>query len=193
MDLIFASSNIGKLSEVAAVLEPLGIKIKGLDNLGFTGEIPETADTLKGNALIKAEFVFNKFGLNCFADDSGLEVEALNGAPGVFSARYAGGQKSDTANISKLLAVLEGEKNRKACFKTVIALIIEGKTHVFEGVIDGTIGQATSGINGFGYDPVFIPKGHRKTFAEMTKEEKNKISHRALAVKQMFNFLKATK
>ncbi len=193
MNLTFASGNKGKLSEVAAVLEPLGIKINGLDDIGFSGEIPETADTLKGNALIKAEFVFNKFGINCFADDSGLEVEALNGAPGVFSARYAGAQKSDAANISKLLSELEGEKNRKACFKTVIALIIDGKTHIFEGIIEGTINQTMLGKNGFGYDPVFIPNGYSKTFAEMTKEEKNKISHRALAVKQMFDFLKAVK
>lgn len=192
MNLVFASNNNHKLNEVASVLKPLGICIKGLSEIGCLDEIPETADTLKGNALLKAEFVFKKFNCNCFADDSGLEVEALNGAPGVYSARYAGEPKNDKSNIRKLLNSLAGQKNRNASFKTVISLILNGKNYFFEGIIKGQITNEMKGENGFGYDPIFIPEGYNKTFAEMSLKEKNQISHRALALEVMVEFLKAS-
>lgn len=190
MNLVFASNNKNKLNEVVSVLKPLGINVISLNDINFLEEIPETATTLNGNAELKAEFIHRKFTYNCFADDSGLEVEALGGEPGVYSARYGGEPKSDARNISKLLDSLNGIKNRKAQFKTVIALIVENKKQLFEGVVEGQITEKQIGTNGFGYDSVFIPKGHDKTFAEMSQEEKNSISHRALAVKKMYNFLK---
>ena len=184
MELVFVSSNQHKASEIQKLLNDKA-RIISLKDLGFEGEIPETADTFSGNALLKARFIYNKYGKDCFADDSGLEVEALNGEPGVYSARYAGEPKNDSANTSKLLSKLIGESNRKANFKTVIALIISGKEYLFEGCIYGKITFEPRGENGFGYDPVFIPDGHNKTFSEMNSEEKNSISHRAQAIIKM--------
>jgi XTP/dITP diphosphohydrolase len=188
MELVFVTSNKHKASEVQKVIIP-GIVIKNLNDIGCFDDIAETADSFKGNSLLKAEFVYAKYGMNCFADDSGLEVDALNGAPGVYSARYAGEPKSDANNTLKLLRELDGKTNRAARFKTAIALILTGKTYFFEGTIEGRITEQARGDKGFGYDPVFIPNGYKKTFAEMTAEEKNSISHRALAVKQMNEFL----
>ena len=188
MELVFVTSNKHKASEVQKVIDPR-FRIKNLQDIGCEEDIPETADTFKGNALLKAEYVYTKFNMNCFADDSGLEVDALNGAPGVYSARYAGEPKSDEKNTLKLLKELEGRTNRTARFKTVIALILNGNSYFFEGAIEGQIAKQACGTMGFGYDPVFIPNGYSKTFAEMSADEKNSISHRALAVKQMNDFL----
>lgn len=188
MELVFVTSNKHKASEVQKVIDPR-FRIKNLQDIGCEEDIPETADTFKGNALLKAKYVYTKFNMNCFADDSGLEVDALNGAPGVYSARYAGEPKSDEKNTLKLLKELEGRTNRTARFKTVIALILNGNSYFFEGAIEGQIAKQACGTMGFGYDPVFIPNGYSKTFAEMSADEKNSISHRALAVKQMNYFL----
>lgn len=189
MDLIFASNNKSKLKEVTDFLKPLGISVIGMNSFGLNDEISETADSFFGNALIKARYVFEKCNKDCFADDSGLEVEALGGAPGVYSARYAGEPKNDAANISKLLSNLNGQPNRKANFKTVITLIKSCKEYFFEGTIYGEITTEPRGENGFGYDSVFIPDGYNKTFAQMSAEEKNNISHRAEAIKKMYEFL----
>ncbi|MFB6319811.1 non-canonical purine NTP diphosphatase [Saccharicrinis sp. FJH54] len=186
--IVFATNNQHKLTEVKALLGDK-FDLVGLDDIGCTEEIPETADTLEGNALIKARYVADRYGLDCFADDTGLEVPALNNAPGVYSARYAGPQKSADDNVAKLLRELNGLHNRKAHFRTVIALIIEGKEHLFEGVVDGYITKERHGSEGFGYDPVFLPDGKDKTFAEMLLTEKNTISHRARAVSKLVNFL----
>lgn len=188
MELVFVTSNKHKASEVQKVIDHR-FRIMNLQDIGCEDDIPETADTFKGNALLKAEHVYTMFKMNCFADDSGLEVDALNGAPGVYSARYAGEPKSDEKNTLKLLKELEGKANRTARFKTVIALILNGTSYFFEGVIEGDIAEQARGSMGFGYDPVFMPKGYSKTFAEMSADEKNSISHRALAVKQMNDFL----
>lgn len=188
MKLIFATHNKHKLHEIKLLL-PKSIELVSLVDINFTDDIAETADTLADNALLKARHIYNKYKTNCFADDSGLEVEALNGAPGVYSARYAGLQKNDADNNQKLLAELLLKQNRKACFKTVIALILEGEECVFEGVIEGEILTEMRGTNGFGYDPLFLPNGYNKTFAEMGTEEKSKISHRGLAVNKLVNFL----
>jgi XTP/dITP diphosphohydrolase len=152
-------------------------------------DIPETAQTLEGNALLKANYIFEKFDCDCFADDTGLEVETLNGEPGVYSARYAGEANDAKANMKKLLQNLGDNKNRKACFRTVIALILNGKQQFFEGRIDGHISFEPQGTAGFGYDPVFIPNGYTQSFAELGIDEKNKISHRALAVKKLAEYL----
>lgn len=189
MDLVFASNNAHKVKEINALLHPLGIQVKSLAEIGCSDDIPETADSIEGNAILKAQYISTKFGLNCFADDSGLEVEALNGEPGVYSARYAGEPKSDSNNIQKVLDGLKQKTNRKARFKTVIALSLNGKLHLFEGIIEGQITTKPRGNGGFGYDPVFVPNGYTLTFAEMTAEQKNNISHRALAVKKMQEFL----
>lgn len=191
--LIFASNNQHKIQEVSAILKPLGFNVFGLAQAGIHDEIPETADTIEGNALQKAKYIFEHYDFDCFADDTGLEVEALNNAPGVYSARYAGDHKSDKDNIEKLLAQMQGIENRNARFKTVIALIFNEKEYLFEGIINGKITSQKRGNNGFGYDPVFIPNGFDKTFAEMTPAEKNSISHRALAVKKMADFLSQKK
>jgi XTP/dITP diphosphohydrolase len=188
LELIFASGNAHKVKEISQILSGYAV-IKGLNDLGIDYEIPETGSTLEENALIKAEYLSGLLGCNCFADDSGLEVEALGGAPGVRSARYAGEQKNDNENLRLLLKNLEGELNRKAAFRTVIALVIEEEKFLFEGRIEGVIVSAPSGNSGFGYDPVFRPDGHQHTFAEMTFEEKNKISHRAIAVQKLKKFL----
>lgn len=187
-EIVFATNNNHKLQEVAELLGDK-YKILGLKDIGCIEDIPETAETLEGNALIKAEYVAGKFGKNCFSDDTGLEVEALNNAPGVYSARYAGEEKSAEANMNKLLKEMQGIKNRNARFRTVIALILDGQTHLFEGEVKGTIIEEKRGTEGFGYDPIFIPEGYTKTFAELPLYEKNTISHRARAVKKLIEFL----
>ncbi len=186
--LYFATQNQNKLNEVRKKLPP-SISLSDLSEFNLAEEIPETGKTLEENALIKAQFIYEKLKVNCFADDSGLEVESLGNAPGVYSARYAGEPKNDQNNIDKLLHDLEGNPDRNAQFRTVISLILDGKKHLFEGIIKGKILTSRQGNNGFGYDPVFIPDGHEKSFAEMTLEEKNKISHRAIAVEKLIAFL----
>lgn len=188
MKLIFASHNKNKVREIAAIL-PKHIELVGLHDLNYNEEIDETGATLEENALIKAKHIYEKFNLNCFADDSGLEVEALNNEPGVYSARYAGNEKNDDANMNKLLANLSGQTNKKARFRTAISLIIDGKNFPFEGIISGQIINEKRGAEGFGYDPIFVPDGYTKTFAELSSEEKNQISHRAQAVKKLIDFL----
>ncbi|HTO36176.1 MAG TPA: non-canonical purine NTP diphosphatase [Flavobacterium sp.] len=188
MELVFASNNIGKIKEIQMLL-PENIKILSLHDIGCTEDIPETADTLEGNAILKADYVTQNYGLPCFADDSGLEVESLNGAPGVHSARYAGEPKNDDNNIDKLLFELTNKENRKARFKTVIALNLNNKQELFSGTVHGNIIHEKRGTNGFGYDPVFSPEGYSQTFAEMSIDEKSKISHRANAVKQLIKRL----
>lgn len=188
MKLLFATHNQNKVIEIAPLI-PQHFEIVSLHDIGFLEDIPETALTLEGNARLKAETIFKTTGLNCFADDTGLEVEALNGAPGVFSARYAGEQKNAQDNIDKLLHELEDKENRNARFKTVICLILDGQKYEFEGIIDGHIESKRMGSGGFGYDPIFTPKGYNRTFAEMTLEEKSKISHRGIAFDQLIRFL----
>ena len=162
--------------------------IKSLKDIGCDADIPETADTLEGNALMKARFLYEKYGVDCFADDTGLEVTALGGAPGVHTARYAGNHDSE-ANMNKLLNELEKKSDRSAQFRTVIALIIEGKEFLFEGIVKGTIAKEKAGDGGFGYDPIFIPEGFTQTFSQMGNDSKNHISHRALAVEKLYNYL----
>lgn len=189
MELVFATQNPHKAREIEAKLGD-GFTIISLDTLGITEEIPETAPTLEGNALMKARYVYEKTGRNCFADDTGLEVEALNGEPGVYSARYAGLQRNPEDNIRLLLEKLQPHSNRKARFRTVIALIIEGEEYTFDGIAGGEIINSKRGEEGFGYDPVFVPTGHTRTFAEMTLDEKNELSHRAKAFAKMKEHLK---
>lgn len=187
--LVFATNNAHKLEEVAAILGDK-VELLSLADIQCLTDIPETADTLEGNARLKSSFIYQNYGLDCFADDTGLEVEALDGAPGVYSARYAGGEGHDAqANMQKLLRELEGKENRKARFRTVISLILDGKEYLFEGIVPGEIISEKRGDSGFGYDPVFVPEGYRQTFAEMGNETKNKISHRALAVQKLCEFL----
>jgi XTP/dITP diphosphohydrolase len=188
MQLVFASNNKNKIKEIQLLVSDT-IQILSLEEIGCTEDIPETADTIEGNAILKANYVTEKFGFNCFADDSGLEVDALNGEPGVFSARYAGEPKNDENNIDKLLANLKEIKNKKANFKTVICLNLNGKQQLFTGIINGQIIAERVGTNGFGYDPIFVADGYQKTFAELTLEEKSNISHRGIAVKQLITFL----
>ena len=189
MQLVFASNNKNKIKEIQLLVPPT-IQILSLDDIGCTEDIAETAATIEGNAMQKANYVTEKYGYDCFADDSGLEVDALNGEPGVFSARYAGEPKNDENNIDKLLANLKDLENKKANFKTVICLNSKGKQHLFTGIINGKIIEERIGTNGFGYDPVFIADGYQKTFAELTLEEKSNISHRGIAVKKLIDFLK---
>jgi XTP/dITP diphosphohydrolase len=186
--IVFATNNQHKLQEVKEVLGD-AIEIVSLAELNCFDDIPETANTLEGNALIKAEYIYNKFSLNCFADDTGLEVEALDGAPGVYSARYAGEENNAIANMEKLLANMSVQTNKNARFRTVIAYIEQGKIQYFEGMIEGKIATEPKGKAGFGYDPVFIPNGYQQSFAELGADEKNKISHRALAVNKFAQFL----
>lgn len=186
--LIFATNNAHKLGEVQALLEGR-FTLKTLRECGITEDIPETAATLEGNALQKARYVYERTGADCFADDTGLEVEALGGEPGVRSARYATDGHDFAANNRLLLKNLEGESNRKARFRTVIALILGGKEYLFEGIVDGTIIDHEAGAEGFGYDPLFVPEGETRTFAEMAAEEKNAISHRGRAVAKLVEFL----
>lgn len=187
--LVFATNNKHKLEEIRAILGSK-IDILSLDDINCHEDIPETADTLEGNAQIKAQFVYDHYHLDCFADDTGLEVEALNGAPGVFSARYAGGEGHDSeANMKKLLSEMQDKTNRKARFRTVIAFIEEGEIRLFEGIVNGCITEEKHGDSGFGYDPIFRPDGFSETFAEMGNEAKNQISHRANAVKKLCEYL----
>lgn len=188
MKLVFATHNRNKLHEVQALL-PDHITLLSLDDIGCTEDIPETSDTIEGNALQKADYVREKYGYDCFADDTGLEADTLNGAPGVYSARYAGEAKNAADNIEKLLYELRDENNRTARFKTVIALHLNGKQIFFEGIVEGSITRQKSGNGGFGYDPVFLPKGYKKTFAELPLEVKNTIGHRGKAVKQLIDYL----
>lgn len=185
--LIFATNNNHKKEEVSKLLP--GYEVLALSEIGITEEILETGDTLEENALIKAQFVYKETGFDCFADDTGLEVEVLDGRPGVYSARYAGEPADPQANIDKLLTELKGMNNRKARFRTVIALIQNGHEVFFEGTINGIIIECMAGTAGFGYDPVFIPDGFTRTFAQMSPEEKNKISHRGKAVQKLVEFL----
>ena len=187
MEIIFATHNLHKTEEVRAILGP-DYLVRNLPELGCP-DIPETADTLQGNALQKAQYVVDHYHLNCFADDTGLEVEALDGRPGVFSARYAGEGCSYQDNVLKLLGEMHGKTNRKACFKTVIALILDGKQYLFEGRVDGRILTEQRGTDGFGYDPVFLPDGFDQTFAEMDAATKNSISHRGRAIQKLKMFL----
>ncbi len=189
MQLVFASNNKNKIKEIQ-LLVPQSIKVLSIEDIGCFEEIPETEDTIEGNAIQKANYVTEKYGYNCFADDTGLEVEALNGEPGVYSARYAGEQKDATDNMDKLLNNLKGISNRNAQFKTVIALNLNGNHSLFTGIIKGKIIEEKIGSNGFGYDPIFVADGYSQTFAELTIGEKSVISHRGLAVKQLVDFLK---
>lgn len=189
LKLVFATNNRHKLEEVS---HKIGDHFELLtpNDIGCTEDIEETGSTFKENAAIKSKYVYTNYHLNCFGDDSGLMIDALNGEPGVYSARYAGEHGNHAANIKKVLTKLEGIENRKARFVTMISLIWEGKEHVFEGIVEGTIRHETTGAGGFGYDPIFQPDGYNITFAEMSMEEKNKISHRARAVEKLIGFLK---
>jgi len=192
MKICFATNNAKKIEEVAAALKGL-IEIVSLQEIGCTVELPETGDTLEHNAFEKARYVNQHFGVSCFADDTGLEVTALNGAPGVYSGRFAGEPRSDARNLSLLLEKMESQTNRSARFRTVIALILDGKEYQFEGIAEGEITTSPSGEGGFGYDPIFQPLGFDRTFAELSLAEKNEISHRGKAVKALLNFLRAGK
>ena len=185
---VFATNNSHKLEEVTAILGEK-VELLSMKDIKCDTDIPETADTLEGNALLKARYIFDNYHLDCFADDTGLEVEALGGAPGVYSARYAGDAHNSEANMKKLLKDMEGIENRKAQFRTAISLILDGKEYLFEGVIKGEIIKEKRGDSGFGYDPIFKPEGYEQTFAELGNETKNKISHRALAVQKLCEFL----
>lgn len=188
---VFATNNSHKLEEVTAILGEK-VELLSMKDIKCDTDIPETADTLEGNALLKARYIFDNYHLDCFADDTGLEVEALNGAPGVYSARYAGGEGHDAqANMLKLLHELDGKENRKAQFRTAISLILDGKEYLFEGVIKGEIIKEKRGDSGFGYDPIFKPEGYDRTFAELGNDIKNQISHRALAVQKLCEFLQS--
>jgi len=188
-EMIFATNNAHKLQEVSAMLGGK-IELKSLRDVGCTDDIPETADTLEGNALMKARYIHERYGTDCFADDTGLEVAALNGAPGVYSARYAGPGHDSEANMQKLLTELEGKSDRRAQFRTVIALIKEGKEYLFEGIVTGSILEEREEGEGFGYDPIFRPDGYEHSFARLGDEVKNRISHRARAVEKLVEFLK---
>lgn len=187
MKIVFATGNLNKLKEIQAILTQY--EILSLKDIGCTEEIPETADTIKGNAILKAKYVKEHYGYDCFADDTGLEVDALNGAPGVYSARYAGEAKNADNNMNKLLQELANKDNRKAHFTTVIAFIQGEEVFTFEGIVKGSITTEKIGDGGFGYDPIFQPEGYQKTFAQLTGSEKNAISHRGLAVQQLAKFL----
>ncbi|MBR5456013.1 MAG: non-canonical purine NTP diphosphatase [Bacteroidaceae bacterium] len=189
MKLVFATNNKHKLQEVRDIVGDR-VEILSLNDIDCHDDIPETADTLQGNALIKARHIYEKYGMDCFADDTGLEVDALNGEPGVYSARYAGNECDSEANMLKLLHNLTGKSNRKAQFRTVIALIINGEEKLFNGIVKGTISEDKMGNSGFGYDPIFIPEGFSESFAQMGSDMKNSISHRYRATEQLNNFLK---
>ena len=189
MKLVFATNNRHKLQEVRDILGNR-VEVLSLNDINCHDDIPETADTLQGNALIKARHIYEKYGLDCFADDTGLEVEALGGEPGVYSARYAGEECCSEANMQKLLHNLTGKDNRNAQFRTVIALIIKGKERLFNGIVKGTITEEKMGDSGFGYDPIFVPEGFSESFAQMGNEMKNSISHRYRATEQLNDYLK---
>jgi len=192
MKLVFATQNENKAQEIQSLL-PEYFKIITLKDIRCFDEIPETAETLEGNSLLKASFISETYNLNCFADDTGLEIEALDNRPGVYSARYAGPEKSAAANINKVLLELEGKTARNAQFRTIITLILNKSTFTFEGIVRGEIISEKRGENGFGYDPIFVPEGEVRTFAEMSLEEKNKHSHRARAFQKMIEFLNELK
>ena len=187
--LVVATNNAHKLEEIAAILGD-ELELLSLKDIQCFADIPETADTLEGNARQKAMYIYENYGMDCFADDTGLEVEALNGVPGVYSARYAGDGHDSEANMQKLLHELEGKENRKAQFRTAICLIQEGKEYLFEGIVKGEIIGEKRGGAGFGYDPIFVPEGYEQTFAELGNDIKNTISHRARAVEKLCLFLK---
>ena len=187
--LVVATNNAHKLEEIAAILGD-EMELLSLKDIKCFADIPETADTLEGNARQKAMYIYENYGMDCFADDTGLEVDALNGAPGVYSARYAGDGHDSEANMQKLLHELQGKKNRKAQFRTAICLIQEGKEYLFEGIVKGEIIGEKRGGAGFGYDPIFVPEGYEQTFAELGNDIKNTISHRARAVEKLCSFLK---
>lgn len=191
MQLIFATHNKNKIKEISGLINDK-YRIISLEDINFFDEIPETATTIEENASLKSKFIYNKYKLPCFADDTGLEIEALAGKPGVHSARYAGENKNPDDNIKKVLSEMKNITNRKARFKTIISLIIEGKEKLFEGIIEGNIIEKAKGDKGFGYDPIFIPEGYAITFAEMPLELKNKISHRAIAVNKLVDYLNKT-
>lgn len=188
MQLVFASNNKNKIKEIQQLV-PDTFQIVSLEDIGCFIDIPETADTIEGNAILKANYVTQNYGYPCFADDSGLEIDALNGEPGVYSARYAGAQRNDNDNMDKVLQQLETETNRRANFKTVICLNLNGEQHLFTGIINGEIIKEKLGSQGFGYDPIFKAENSTKTFAQLTLEEKAGISHRGIAVKQLVAFL----
>ena len=187
--IVFATNNKNKLREMREIMDGL-YEVLSLDDIGCHEEIVEDADTIQGNAKIKADFITNRYQMNCFADDTGLEVEALGGAPGVYSARYAGEHCSYQDNVNKMLAAMKGVENRKAAFRTVIALNYNGESYYFEGRCDGQITESQRGTDGFGYDPIFQPDGFEETFAEMSHGEKNAISHRGRATQKLIAFLK---
>lgn len=189
MKLVFATNNKHKLQEVKDILGSR-VEVLSLAEIGCHDDIPETGATLEENALIKARWVSEKYNCNCFADDTGLEVEALGGAPGVYSARYAGEECNSEANMQKLLHNLTGENNRNAQFRTVIALIINNREFTFDGIVKGTISTGKMGEAGFGYDPIFIPEGYSQSFAQMGSEEKNRISHRYRATEKLSNYIR---
>lgn len=188
MQLVFATNNLNKLKEVQQLV-PQGVKLLSLSDINCYEEIPETQNSIEGNAIQKVNFIKEHYGYDCFADDTGLEVEALHGEPGVYSARYAGAQCNAEDNIKKMLKALKDRSNRKARFKTVIALHFDGNLHTFTGICNGDITETKQGSNGFGYDPVFKPNGYKETFAEMDLTVKNKISHRAKAFQLLVSFL----
>ena len=192
MILVFASNNQNKIREIQSILNG-AIKILSLEEIGCHEEIPETADTIEGNAILKANYITENYGYDCFADDTGLEVTALNGEPGVYSARYAGEQRNADDNMNKLLDALETKEDRSAQFKTVITLNLEGKQHLFTGIAKGNITFEKTGNYGFGYDPIFQPDNYKETFAEISSEIKNTISHRAKATKQLIDYLNSIK
>jgi XTP/dITP diphosphohydrolase len=189
MKIVFATNNKNKILEVQNML-PKEIEILSLDSIGCYEDIPETAETIEGNAIMKANYVTQNYGYDCFADDTGLEIEILNGAPGVYSARYAGEQRNSEDNINLVLQKLEHHSNRKAQFKTVIALNLNGRQHHFTGIARGEITNSKIGTDGFGYDPIFRPEGYKQTFAQLTLTQKNEISHRGKATKMLLDFLK---
>lgn len=186
--LVFATNNAHKVEEVESLL-PEFFRIKSLRSIGCEEDIPENEPTIAGNAIAKAQYVFDRYHIDVFAEDTGLEVDALNGDPGIYSARYAGPDRDSKANIELLLKNLEGHENKRARFRTCMALILDGQTHIFEGIVEGTIQSKMAGQEGFGYDPVFVPEGYTTTFAEMTIKEKSKISHRSRALSKLIEFL----
>lgn len=188
--LVFASANENKVKEVEQKMNSI-IPLIGLKAIGCNEEIPETSDTLEGNARQKAWYVWNNYHVNCFADDTGLEIASLNNEPGVYSARYAGEHKNSDDNIAKVLKNLDGIEDRSARFRTVICLIIDGKEHLFEGTAEGQIATELKGTDGFGYDPIFVPNGSTRSFAEMSLQEKNEISHRGKAIKKLAAYLES--
>jgi XTP/dITP diphosphohydrolase len=186
--IIFATNNLHKLDEVTQILRDK-FNVLGLKDIGFDGDIPETGTTLEENAEIKSSFVHDRFGLDCFSDDTGLEIEALGGRPGVYSARYAGENGNAEKNMIKVLKEMEQVKDREARFRTSVCLILDGVTYFFDGIVEGTITRSKKGVGGFGYDPIFIPDGYDMTFAQMPAELKNSISHRGRAIEKLAHFL----